>query len=66
MIGKRLGEQLSVRAGDSVTLVAARGAVTPMGTTPRIKAYKIAAIFDVGMSEDRFNFCVHATARIAG
>jgi lipoprotein-releasing system permease protein len=50
-IGKRLADQLSLRAGDNVTLVAPRGAVTPMGTTPRIKAYKIAAIFEIGMSE---------------
>jgi lipoprotein-releasing system permease protein len=40
-----------VRAGDQVTLVAPRGAVTPMGTTPRIKTYKVAALFEIGMSE---------------
>ena len=50
-IGSRLAEQLSVRAGDNITLVSPRGAVTPMGTTPRIKAYKIAAVFEIGMSE---------------
>jgi len=50
-IGKRLADQLSLRAGDSVTLVAPRGAITPMGTTPRIKAYRVAAVFEVGMSE---------------
>jgi lipoprotein-releasing system permease protein len=50
-IGARLAEQLSVRAGDNLSLVAPRGAVTPMGTTPRIKAYKIAAVFEIGMSE---------------
>jgi lipoprotein-releasing system permease protein len=50
-IGRRLAEQLSVRAGDNITLVAPRGAVTPMGTTPRIKAYKVAAVFEIGMSE---------------
>jgi lipoprotein-releasing system permease protein len=31
--------------------VAPRGAVTPMGTTPRIKPYKISAVFEIGMSE---------------
>jgi lipoprotein-releasing system permease protein len=51
VIGQRLAEQLSLRAGDNVTLVAPRGAVTPMGTTPRIKPYKIAADFQIGMSE---------------
>src|SRR5438552_3188147 len=49
LIGERLAKQLSLRVGDSITLVAPRGAVTPMGTTPRIKAYKIAGIFEIGM-----------------
>jgi lipoprotein-releasing system permease protein len=31
--------------------VAPRGAVTPMGTTPRIKPYRVAAVFEIGMSE---------------
>jgi len=51
VIGRRLADQLSLRAGDNVTLVAPRGAVTPMGTTPRIKPYKVAAVFEIGMSE---------------
>lgn len=51
LIGRRLADQLSLRAGDNLTLVAPRGAVTPMGTTPRIKAYKIAGVFEIGMSE---------------
>ena len=50
-IGRRLSDQLSVRAGDNITLVSPRGAVTPMGTTPRIKTYKVAAVFEIGMSE---------------
>ncbi len=51
VIGKRLADQLSAHIGDSVTLVAPRGAVTAMGTTPRIKTYKVAAVFEIGMSE---------------
>src|SRR5450755_4823128 len=50
-IGRRLADQLSLRSGDNITLVAPRGAVTPMGTTPRIKSYKVAAVFEIGMSE---------------
>jgi lipoprotein-releasing system permease protein len=50
-VGSRLAEQLSVHAGDNLTLVAPRGSVTPFGTTPRLKAYKIAAVFEIGMSE---------------
>jgi lipoprotein-releasing system permease protein len=51
VIGRRLADQLSLRVNDSVTLVAPKGAITPFGTTPRIKPYKIVAVFEVGMSE---------------
>lgn len=55
-IGRRLADQLSLHAGDSITLVAPKGAVTPMGTTPRIKPYKIVAVFEIGMSEYDLGF----------
>src|SRR5262249_50915084 len=42
LIGRRLADQLTLHAGENVTLVAPRGAVTPMGTMPRIKTYKVA------------------------
>jgi lipoprotein-releasing system permease protein len=51
VIGQGLADQLSVRAGDSVRLVSARGAVTAMGTTPRTKVYQVAAVFEMEMSE---------------
>ncbi len=51
VIGSRLADQLSLRVGDNITLVSPRGAVTPMGTTPRIKTYKVSAVFEIGMSE---------------
>ncbi|HEX5999329.1 MAG TPA: lipoprotein-releasing ABC transporter permease subunit [Hyphomicrobiaceae bacterium] len=42
---------LHVDIGDTVTLVSPRGARTPFGTVPRVKAYKITAIFELGMPE---------------
>jgi lipoprotein-releasing system permease protein len=45
-----------VHAGEPVTLVAPRGAVTPMGTMPRIKTYKVAGVFEIGMSEYDLGF----------
>ena len=42
---------LRVNVGDNVTLVSPRGATTPFGTAPRIKSYKIAALFEMGMAE---------------
>jgi lipoprotein-releasing system permease protein len=50
-IGSGLADQLSLRAGDRITLISSQSAVTSKGTTPRIKPYRIAAVFEIGMSE---------------
>jgi lipoprotein-releasing system permease protein len=50
-IGIRLAEALSIRAGDQITIISPRGAATPFGTAPRIKAYPGVAVFEIGMSE---------------
>ncbi len=50
-IGKRLAQALGLLVGDRITLVSPRGAVTPLGVTPRVKAYPVVAIFEIGMSE---------------
>ncbi len=50
-IGIRMANQLGLRLGDNITLISPEGDVTPFGTTPRVKAYPVTAIFEVGMSE---------------
>lgn len=35
----------------AVTLIAPQGDVTPFGTTPRRKTYRVAGTFDIGMVE---------------
>ncbi len=50
-IGSRLATNLGLAAGDSVQLISPEGDVTPLGVTPRIKAYPVSAIFEIGMSE---------------
>ena len=50
-IGQKLAENLSMRIGDKVTILTARGAATPFGVTPRIKSYPVVAIFQIGVSE---------------
>ena len=50
-IGSRMADNLGLDLGDTVTLIAPEGEITPMGTTPRMKGYPITAIFEVGMSE---------------
>src|SRR5690606_35969521 len=50
-IGRRMAEYLGLRVGDSLTIVSPLGAATAFGTAPRIKAYPIVAVFEIGMSE---------------
>ena len=50
-IGSRMADNLGLVLGDTITLIAPDGDVTPLGTTPRMKGYPITAIFEVGMSE---------------
>ncbi|MCQ0990020.1 lipoprotein-releasing ABC transporter permease subunit [Jiella marina] len=50
-IGSRLAQSLGLRLGDQITLVSPEGDVTPLGTTPRVKAYPVSAIFEIGLSE---------------
>ena len=49
-IGAKLADHLSLRVGDKVTIIAPHGAETPFGVTPRMKAYTVAAIFQIGMA----------------
>jgi lipoprotein-releasing system permease protein len=50
-IGTRMADNLGLTVGDPLTLVTPNGDVTPFGTTPRVKSYPVAAIFEIGMSE---------------
>ncbi len=51
VIGQRLAAKLGLRVGDGVTLVSPQGTATAFGTVPRMKTYRIAATFMVGMYE---------------
>ena len=51
LVGSRMAQSLGLGAGDMITLVAPEGDVTPFGVNPRVKAYPISGIFEVGMSE---------------
>jgi lipoprotein-releasing system permease protein len=50
-IGQRLADTLGLSVGDTISILTAKGAQTPFGIAPRIKAYPVIAIFQVGMSE---------------
>jgi len=50
-IGQRMALRLGLHVGDQLTLIAPSGKATVFGTAPRMKAYEIAVIFNVGMYE---------------
>ncbi len=50
-IGTRMAENLGLGLGDNLTLISPDGDVTPLGVTPRVKAYPVTAIFEIGMAE---------------
>ena len=50
-VGRRMAQRLGVGLGDELTLIAPTGNTTAFGTVPRMRAYTIAATFDVGMFE---------------
>lgn len=50
-IGQGLAESLSLRVGDTITILTAKGVETPFGRQPRIKSYPVKAIFQIGMSQ---------------
>mgnify|MGYP001166135181 FL=1 len=51
VIGSRMAQRFGLRVGDSITLISPQGTATAFGTVPRMRAYRVAAIFEVGMFE---------------
>jgi lipoprotein-releasing system permease protein len=51
IIGDRLARSLGVTIGDKITLISPKGNVTAFGTMPRMRAYKVAALYHIGMYE---------------
>lgn len=50
-IGMRMANRTGLRLDDRITLLSPEGTATAFGTVPRVRAYAIGAIFDVGMYE---------------
>jgi len=55
-IGVRMSQRLNVRVGDTITLISPVSKSTVFGAAPRLRGYKVAAVFDVGMFEYDNNF----------
>jgi lipoprotein-releasing system permease protein len=50
-VGLTLAQRFGLGIGSEITLVSPQGAATAFGTVPRVRAYKVAAVFQVGMNE---------------
>lgn len=55
-VGARLAERYGFKVGQKISLISPRGTVTPFGTAPRLRQFKLVAIFRVGLSEYDLNF----------
>jgi lipoprotein-releasing system permease protein len=50
-VGLALAERFGLDVGSKITLLSPEGAVTAFGTVPRVRAYRVVAIFQAGMNE---------------
>jgi lipoprotein-releasing system permease protein len=50
-VGVGLARRFNLTVGSPLTLISPQGAATAFGTVPRVRAYKVVAIFQVGMNE---------------
>jgi len=50
-VGIGLARRFNLRPGGELTLVSPQGAATAFGTIPRVRTYRVAVIFQVGMNE---------------
>ncbi len=51
VVGVGLANMYRLRVGDALTVISPQGAATAFGTIPRVRAYKMVAIFDAGLSD---------------
>ncbi|HID36968.1 MAG TPA: lipoprotein-releasing ABC transporter permease subunit [Ghiorsea sp.] len=51
VIGKDLAHKLSVSVGDNIRLLSPSSGISPMGASPRMRAFKVVGIFDSGFYE---------------
>ena len=51
LIGTELSSMLGVLVGDTINVISPMGEIGPLGMLPKIKQFRVAAIFDMGMFE---------------
>ena len=51
VLGSEIARALGVRNGDTVVVITPQGTMTPAGTLPRLKSFRVVGVFEVGMYE---------------
>lgn len=51
MIGTRMAQRMNLTVGNQITLISPQSNPTAFGSIPRLKAYTVTALFEVGMYE---------------
>lgn len=51
LIGSRMASLMGIKIGDNISLISPKGNVTAFGTVPRMRAYRVAGTFSIGMYE---------------
>jgi lipoprotein-releasing system permease protein len=51
VLGADLARALGVRMGDPVVVITPQGTLTPAGTLPRVKSFRVVGVFEIGMFE---------------
>lgn len=51
VVGVTLARSYRLKPGDSLTIISPDGAATAFGTIPRVRAYKVVAVFDSGLAD---------------
>jgi len=50
VLGVDLARSLGVQLGEKLTLIAPQGSITPAGMLPRLKQFRVVAVFEIGMA----------------
>ena len=51
VLGSELARALGVRMGEPVVVITPQGTMTPAGTLPRLKTFRVVGVFEIGMYE---------------
>ncbi|MBI4699066.1 MAG: lipoprotein-releasing ABC transporter permease subunit [Nitrospirae bacterium] len=58
IVGRELARNLGLLVGDEVRMLSPTGEICPLGMMPRIKKFKVAGIFEIGMYEYDSNLAI--------